>query len=322
MLEHLPYVKVRSHHRSGRPIRGYNRHHVWVSRSDVLRYPFVQTTDSKKGYSLKTPYDPDIVSAIKAIPGRKWNPDQKVWMVPDKSRTAMGPALARIHKVIGRVASQRAAADKARREKWAAEKAQWKAQKAADRAARPAPKRFPVHPNSQITLGMPMRLYGKPIVVTGFGKPFRADSSFPSIHGHEWLGYEGEKTKYAYYRDATPEETKRLEGLEAIHKQTAEAKAKLEKVRRECISFLRSKFDQGDRPPLGSYPKGETLLKVNQHLAPYGGGEEYVLSGQDLWFIQGNGGDGDNWSLNNVPGAIATRIPATPELVAKIRKLA
>jgi hypothetical protein len=34
---------------------------------------------------IRTPYDPDFVSKIKEIKGRRWNPDRRVWMIPRAS---------------------------------------------------------------------------------------------------------------------------------------------------------------------------------------------------------------------------------------------
>ena len=33
-------------------------------------------------YMVKFPYDPVIVDTVKTIPGRRWNPDEKLWTVP------------------------------------------------------------------------------------------------------------------------------------------------------------------------------------------------------------------------------------------------
>jgi SWI/SNF-related matrix-associated actin-dependent regulator 1 of chromatin subfamily A len=32
-------------------------------------------------FDLKTPYDPDLVSRVKSLQGRRWNPDRKVWVI-------------------------------------------------------------------------------------------------------------------------------------------------------------------------------------------------------------------------------------------------
>jgi len=36
-------------------------------------------------------------------------------------------------------------------------------------------------------------------VFDGFGKTWRADADTPSLHGSQWLGYEGRKVCYMYY---------------------------------------------------------------------------------------------------------------------------
>jgi hypothetical protein len=60
----------------------------------------------------------------------------------------------------------------------------------------------------------------------------------------------------------------------------------------------------------------------------YGGGDWFVIGAGDLWVwaVTNNGGDGDDWSANNVrtggAGAIGRRVPATAELIQQIRALA
>jgi hypothetical protein len=34
---------------------------------------------------VKTPYEPDFVQKIKDIPGRRWNPEKRVWTIPQAS---------------------------------------------------------------------------------------------------------------------------------------------------------------------------------------------------------------------------------------------
>ena len=32
-------------------------------------------------YSIKSKYDEEFISLVKAVPGRSWNPDSKVWII-------------------------------------------------------------------------------------------------------------------------------------------------------------------------------------------------------------------------------------------------
>ena len=57
---------------------------------------------------------------------------------------------------------------------------------------------------------------------------------------------------------------------------------------------------------------------------PDGGGDWFVLS-TDVWYVRNNGGDGDDWSHNNVStggaGAIGWRVPWTDTLAAAVQAL-
>ena len=50
----------------------------------------------------------------------------------------------------------------------------------------------------------------------------------------------------------------------------------------------------------------------NRHLSLYGGGEYLLVTADEqLWHVQRNTADGDNWAHNNCEGGIARRVPAT-----------
>lgn len=74
-------------------------------------------------------------------------------------------------------------------------------------------------------------------------------------------------------------------------------------------------------PKAARWPDGETLIKDISDARLYGGGWEFRLVGDEVYYIQGNGADGDDWSYNNLPSAIAHRTPAVPELVAQLRSI-
>ncbi|WP_409346692.1 hypothetical protein [Paenibacillus sp. MBLB4367] len=42
----------------------------------------VVSKHSEQYVSVRFPYRPDYVDRIKGIPGRRWNPGEKVWLVP------------------------------------------------------------------------------------------------------------------------------------------------------------------------------------------------------------------------------------------------
>jgi len=57
----------------------------------------------------------------------------------------------------------------------------------------------------------------------------------------------------------------------------------------------------------------------------YGGGRRYVDTGEWLWRVDNNGGDGDNWGANNIrtggAGGIGKRYRRTPERLAYLQTL-
>ena len=59
---------------------------------------------------------------------------------------------------------------------------------------------------------------------------------------------------------------------------------------------------------------------------PLVAGETGAVCPEYLWYVQNNGMDGDNWTLNNVRtggvGAIGWRVPATSPLAEELRRLA
>lgn len=81
--------------------------------------------------------------------------------------------------------------------------------------------------------------------------------------------------------------------------------------------------ETGERPEGLNAPAGDRLFDTQDI---YGGGDWFVVGPEHLWYIQNNGMDGDNWSLNNVrtggAGAIGWRVPATSPLAAELRRLA
>ena len=81
--------------------------------------------------------------------------------------------------------------------------------------------------------------------------------------------------------------------------------------------------ETGERPEGDNTPVGDRLFD-SQDI--YGGGDWFVVGTEYLWYVQNNGMDGDNWSLNNVrtggAGAIGHRVPAPSPLTAELRRLA
>jgi len=81
--------------------------------------------------------------------------------------------------------------------------------------------------------------------------------------------------------------------------------------------------ETGERPSGLNAPAGDRLFDTQDI---YGGGDWFVAGPEYLWYVQNNGMDGDNWSLNNVrtggAGAIGHRVPASSPLAEELRGLA
>ena len=172
--------------------------------------------------------------------------------------------------------------------------------------------------------GKPWRMYnrsgGKIIVITGYGRKWYLRSEDACCYGmlpdDQWV-------RYAYYRDATPAEIAAVEAAE----EAARKKAAEKKAREKRINEIENKIKKAENYAQNVDPKdleGEVLLDT---FNIYGGGERIITNDRWLWWIQNNGGDGDNWSMTNVyggpgtPGGIGWRIPRDEALVKELRGL-
>jgi hypothetical protein len=129
----------------------------------------------------------------------------------------------------------------------------------------------------------------------------------------------GDESGYVYSadcREATPEEAApHIARLEQAQKAKA-AKARVAEIAKRIQ-------DTGERPEGDNRPAGERMFDT-QNI--YGGGDWFVVGPEWIWYVQNNGADGDNWSLNNVvtggAGAIGWRIPFDQALAHELRTLA
>ena len=179
-------------------------------------------------------------------------------------------------------------------------------------------KRILVNADDCPATGKPWRMHnrsdGKIIVITGYGKKWYLRSEDACCYGmlpdDQWV-------RYAYYRDATPAEIAAVEAAEdAARKAAAERKA-----REKRICEIENKIKKTENYAQNINPKdldGEVLLDT---FDAYGGGERIIANDRWLWCIQNNGGDGDDWSVTNVPGGIGWRIPRDEVLVNELRGL-
>jgi hypothetical protein len=108
----------------------------------------------------------------------------------------------------------------------------------------------------------------------------------------------------------------KLEQIEtARNEQRRVAREKLKKV------FERI-FMEGERPKGQNVPEGE-VIPIGKGEDAYGGGRWFVDGDSDIWAVQNNGRDDDNWVYNNVitkgHGAVGARIPMDTELADYIK---
>jgi hypothetical protein len=81
--------------------------------------------------------------------------------------------------------------------------------------------------------------------------------------------------------------------------------------------------ETGERPEGTNDPVGDRLFDTQD---VYGGGDWFVVGPEHLWYVQNNGMDGDDWSLNNIrtggAGAIGYRVPASSPMAGELCRLA
>ncbi len=93
--------------------------------------------------------------------------------------------------------------------------------------------------------------------------------------------------------------------------------------RKDLVKLFR---DRGDFPTTQTDIRNEDRLVVSgRNSIAYGGGDWFVITPSHIWFVQNNGGDGDNWGANNIvtggAGAMGWRMPRTDELAQELQQL-
>ena len=90
-----------------------------------------------------------------------------------------------------------------------------------------------------------------------------------------------------------------FDACENIPRQEQERAEALRK-RSELIQAIKNDvLSHGTRPQSATFPTGHVVDL---------GGSCFVINGNEVWLIEWNSADGDDWSKNNIPGAIAHRI--------------
>lgn len=271
-----------------------------------------------EGYMVNFPYDADVVSKVKSIDGAKWNQSSKTWSIPYRQGDALKAVLPSLDIVHERARAKTAALQAQKqleRQSWAKEKA---TRDQASRARRA--QRILMNPDAPLKVGQPVKVGNSIRTVEGIGKYFRISEDMPSMYSAA-VGREGEKTAFAYTRDATPEEVKRWKS-EAIKARVDARDKTLRRRLQKAMNDLVSK--KGELLPSGSgMPQGRRIMAVNAQSKIYGGGTDFILKGKTLYQISNNGMDGDDWSRNNVrtggAGAVGKKVSLTPEDVRALK---
>lgn len=246
-------------------------------------------------------YNAEAVAAVKALPGARWDARLRQWSLAPASAADVAAIESGLTK-----AGQSVVADARRKEE--ARKAAAEA-RASERAARI------LRRVGDVKVGQTLRLGDRVVTVTGIGKDWFLRSEDACMYG---MLPEDCRVAYAYHRPATAEEIAALEAAEEAARAQAEAKAALaevEKTMREEGRCLPS--NEIDHEAIEA---GEVLLETGRHLRAYGGGRRWVLAGDTLWMLDGNGGDGDDWSRSNHGREIALCMAASDSMVEVLRR--
>lgn len=194
---------------------------------------------------------------------------------------------------------------------WVQEKAQRQTESAAVHAHNVAHRDL-VLVMSTPPLNQPVRRYGKVVVYTGTGKTFRLSEEDADTWATHLLGFEGSPVCYAYFREAIAAEVADLELLEASERALREMAEHEQAALRQAQEIIVALNDRPEHPAVvgEEHHNSRTL---------YGGGSRFVVGRDWIWFIRGNGADGDDFSVNNLPGEIAWRAPYSDDLAALVQ---
>jgi hypothetical protein len=210
-----------------------------------------------------------------------------------------------------------AAIDTVRAAKQRAEQERAKAmsQRAVASASAPsAPARRVLFPlGAAPAIGLACRLRDQVVVYTEAGRSFRISDEHPSTCGSHLLGHEGEPGAYYYYRPATEVEVAQLVASETAAAQQRESIQRRAADVRTVVAAIRRPTNFA--PAGSSVPAGQI---VDGSLSA---GHSIVIAEAEVWYIEAHGDDGDDWSANNVPRAMAWRT-ADAEIVQRARALA
>lgn len=192
---------------------------------------------------------------------------------------------------------------------WAAEKAARETAQQAHHAEVEAHRHL--YPISELPeMNRPCRHYSAVVVYTSTGKSWY-------MSGEDGDGIAppncwDTRVCYAYFREATADEISTLEAEEAAAKVEREARAERETNIRKAREMIIALNNRPEHPEVVG-------REISNTRNIYGGGERVVVGAEHIWLIEGNGTDGGDWSLNNLPGEIAWCAPYSHELEALVR---
>lgn len=259
--------------------------------------PFsVTSTPDGTGYRVSFPYDPSAVDAIKKAGGKKYNAVNKTWFID----RADGE---RLQRILNAAVSEH-------------EKMLPATKKDAEKKASQTSMRALFSLSFMPIIGSPVMMNGRLVVFTGRGEQSIIDDGHPSIWPH-LHGEEGKSGMYVNYRAATQKEAEAY----AKQKREAESKAAAKGAKLAAIdAYKKEIMETGERPPGRQFVTGE---KLHDSTNIYGGGDYFVIGDNSIWYIRNNGGDGDDWSHNNIntggAGGIGWRVPYSDRIAQGIR---
>ena len=276
-------------------------------------------------FIISFPYDADLVSAVKIVPGVRFNRNTKNWylaeMVADVSAIKV---LIQFVKQQGFVFSG-----------GARNKIKEIVEKAGGTLTVPVLAKSEVVPEKEsgaYVVSVGEGYGGMPFQV---GQTLRWNHSYPEdlkdklitvvsassrYYREDGMSFGvGDEQGYVYsakVRLATEDEGKSI--------VAAENRAATARDIRLQLATLRAMIQKhGVRPEGDNSPQGERLFDKQDI---YGGGDWFVLGDREIWYVQNNGSDGSNWGANNVStggaGGIGWRVPYTRPVADKLESLA
>lgn len=242
------------------------------------------------GYLVAFAYHPEAVERIRRVPGARFIHASRSWHIPELERPALRDAISEITAILDQAAEAQVDAASA---------AAGKASHATPPRATP---RLLFRVEDAPRAGRIFSFRKSVYVAVRHARRRRIDEDMPSMHP-DLLGYEGEEAVEVEVRSPTPTEMDDYERLrravDAAREALHEAKAGWDEIT--------ARFKAVAIRPAGrtTWPEGTVLVEAEPSLALYGGGETWLFApAEGLWLIAGNGADGDDWSENNLPGAV------------------